>query len=412
MAFSVETNIASLNTQRNLQGNANSLAVSLQRLSTGTRINSAKDDAAGLQISNRLTSQINGLNIAAKNANDGISIAQTAEGALEQSTSTLQRMRDLALQSANGSNSSAERSALNAEVQELKKELDRIANTTTFGGRKLLDGSFGTATFQVGSAANETISASIGEMSTQALDGKVFKHAFKFSDLGLDLGEETALKNVSWNPGRPHRPAEGDYLIDNPNYDPNDSSFGPEQIINPDYISEILEVKAQGTYEVDLKVPLTINGNTFSFSLGSQSPTGRYLNQPGGSSAPDDLKVKDLAPTYRNSILSKLDEIFEKPDQILQEMATNINELNIGVGAFVEVVDDEYQLTLIADGSKDIPELKIQDTAIEMETIVQTAAEIDLTDDKLAQKCCDCYRSGHQQHRQSASPARCFTESL
>ena len=167
MALSVNTNVASLNTQRNLNSSSNALATSLQRLSTGSRINSAKDDAAGLQIANRLTSQINGMGVAVKNSNDGISMAQTAEGALEQSTNILQRMRDLSLQSANGSNSPEERKALNSEVNELKKELDRIANTTSFGGKKLLDGTFGTTTFQVGSAANETISVKLDEMSTK-----------------------------------------------------------------------------------------------------------------------------------------------------------------------------------------------------------------------------------------------------
>ncbi|MCY1269093.1 A-type flagellin [compost metagenome] len=170
MALTVNTNIASLNTQRNLNTSSRALDVSLQRLSTGSRINSAKDDAAGLQIANRLSSQINGLGVSVKNSNDGISMAQTAEGALQQSTSILQRMRDLALQSANGSNSAEERKALNSEVTELKKELDRISNTTSFGGKKLLDGTFGTTTFQVGSAANETISVKIDEMSTSSLE--------------------------------------------------------------------------------------------------------------------------------------------------------------------------------------------------------------------------------------------------
>ena len=169
MALTVNTNIASLNTQRNLSNSANSLQSTMQRLSTGSRINSAKDDAAGLQISNRLGSQISGLNVAVKNSNDGISMAQTAEGALQQSTNILQRMRDLSLQAANGSNSESERSALNDEVTQLKKELNRISNTTTFGGRQLLDGSFGTTTFQVGSAANETISVKTNEMSTSSL---------------------------------------------------------------------------------------------------------------------------------------------------------------------------------------------------------------------------------------------------
>lgn len=175
MALSVNTNVASLNTQRNLNNSSNALGTSLQRLSTGSRINSAKDDAAGLQIANRLTSQINGMGVAVKNSNDGISMAQTAEGALEQSTTILQRMRDLALQSANGSNSPEERQALNQEVSELKKELDRIANTTSFGGKKLLDGSFGTTTFQVGAAANETISVKLDEMSTKAMEAKLSK---------------------------------------------------------------------------------------------------------------------------------------------------------------------------------------------------------------------------------------------
>ena len=175
MALTVDTNIASLNTQRNLNSSSNALSTSLERLSTCSRINSAKDDAAGLQISNRLTSQINGLGVAVKNANDGISLAQTAEGALQQSTNILQRMRDLSLQSANGSNSTSERDALNSEVTQLKKELDRISNTTTFGGRKLLDGDFGVASFQVGSAANEIISVGIAEMSSKSLSSNYYE---------------------------------------------------------------------------------------------------------------------------------------------------------------------------------------------------------------------------------------------
>ena len=169
MALTVNTNVASLNAQRNLGSTSNALATSLQRLSTGSRINSAKDDAAGLQISNRLTSQINGLGVAVKNANDGISIAQTAEGALQQSTDILQRMRDLSLQSANGSNSASERKALNDEVNQLKSELTRIAETTTFGGRNILDGSFGSTAFQVGSQANQTISVTLTDASSDRL---------------------------------------------------------------------------------------------------------------------------------------------------------------------------------------------------------------------------------------------------
>lgn len=169
MALTVNTNIASLNTQRNLQSSSNALTTSMQRLSTGSRINSAKDDAAGLQISNRLTSQVNGLGVAVRNANDGISLAQTAEGALQQSTNILQRMRDLSLQSANGSNSTSERAALSQEVSQLKDELNRIADTTTFGGQKLLSGEFGTKQFQVGSNANETIAVTVNGASANSI---------------------------------------------------------------------------------------------------------------------------------------------------------------------------------------------------------------------------------------------------
>ncbi|MBX7272439.1 flagellin [Stutzerimonas chloritidismutans] len=168
MALTVNTNIPSLNTQRNLNGSSNALATSMQRLSTGSRINGAKDDAAGLQISNRMTSQINGLNVAVRNANDGISIAQTAEGSLQQTTNILQRMRDLALQSANGGNGDNERKALNDEVVQLKSELDRIASTTRFGSKSLFDGSFA-ENVQVGANANETISVAIGSFRTTDL---------------------------------------------------------------------------------------------------------------------------------------------------------------------------------------------------------------------------------------------------
>tara|TARA_R110000764_G_scaffold112134_5_gene198956 strand:+ start:1999 stop:3525 length:1527 start_codon:yes stop_codon:yes gene_type:complete len=168
MALTVNTNVASLNAQRNLGSSSSSLQTSLERLSSGSRINSAKDDAAGLQISNRLTSQINGLGVAVKNANDGISLAQTAEGALQESTNILQRMRDLALQSANGGNGDSERKALNDEVVQLKNELDRISTTTKFGSKSLFDGGF-SENIQVGAQANETISVKIDSFRTTDL---------------------------------------------------------------------------------------------------------------------------------------------------------------------------------------------------------------------------------------------------
>jgi flagellin len=171
MALSVNTNITSLGVQKNLNKASDALSTSMSRLSSGLKINSAKDDAAGLQISNRLTSQINGLNVAVKNANDGISIAQTAEGAMQASTNILQRMRELALQSANGSNSDGDRDSLQQEFGALSGELTRISSTTTFGGRNLLDGSFSSTSFQVGANSNESISFGMRSVSASDLKG-------------------------------------------------------------------------------------------------------------------------------------------------------------------------------------------------------------------------------------------------
>ncbi|ORL49089.1 flagellin [Pseudomonas putida] len=171
MALTVNTNITSLGVQKNLTRASDALGTSMSRLSSGLKINSAKDDAAGLQISNRLTSQIKGLSVAVKNANDGISIAQTAEGAMQETTSILQRMRELALQSANGSNSDEDRTSLQQEFTALTGELNRISSTTTFGGRNLLDGSFSNTSFQVGASANETISFGMGNVSATGLKG-------------------------------------------------------------------------------------------------------------------------------------------------------------------------------------------------------------------------------------------------
>ena len=166
MAASINTNVASLTAQRNLGVSQGSLNTSIQRLSSGLRINSAKDDAAGMAISERFTSQIRGLNQAARNANDGISLAQTAEGAMKAAGDMLQRVRELAVQSANASNSASDRQALQQEVSQLVAELDRVAQTTEFNGQKLLDGTFGTSQFQVGANANQTIVAATANLRT------------------------------------------------------------------------------------------------------------------------------------------------------------------------------------------------------------------------------------------------------
>jgi flagellin len=170
MAMFINTNTSSLNAQRNLMNTSKSLDTSYTRLASGLRINSAKDDAAGLQISNRLTSQINGLDQGNRNANDGISLAQTAEGAMDEVTGMLQRMRTLAQQSANGSNSAKDREALQKEVDQLGSEINRISKDTTFAGTKLLDGSF-SGDFQVGADANQIIGFSLNQTGGFSISG-------------------------------------------------------------------------------------------------------------------------------------------------------------------------------------------------------------------------------------------------
>ncbi|EPF9728243.1 flagellin [Vibrio fluvialis] len=170
MAITVNTNVSALVAQRHLNTATDLLNQSLERLSSGKRINSAKDDAAGLQISNRLESQMRGLDVAVRNANDGISIMQTAEGAMQETTNLLQRMRDLSLQSANGSNSKAERVALQEEMGALNDEMNRIAETTSFGGRKLLNGSFGQTSFQIGASSGEAVQVSLKNMRSDDLN--------------------------------------------------------------------------------------------------------------------------------------------------------------------------------------------------------------------------------------------------
>ncbi|MEO0616551.1 MAG: flagellin [Pseudomonadota bacterium] len=200
MAQSINTNVASLNAQRNLNRSQSLLTTSLERLSTGLRINSAKDDAAGLAISERFTTQIRGLNQAVRNASDGISLAQTAESALGELTNNLQRIRELAVQSANSTNSASDRQALDEEVQQRLAEVDRIASQTSFNGLKVLDGTFGNAAFQVGANVGEKINVSlntgvrtgqIGQIATAT--GTVTTAALADAELTIQVGSADAV---------------------------------------------------------------------------------------------------------------------------------------------------------------------------------------------------------------------------
>jgi flagellin len=197
MPQTINTNIVSLNAQRNLNSSQSSLATSMQRLSSGLRVNSAKDDAAGLAIAERMNTQVRGLNVAARNANDGISLAQTAEGALGKVSDMLQRMRELAVQSANATNSATDRVALNNEVVQLKAEIDRVATSTTFNSTKLLDGSFSTAVFQVGANSGDTITvAGITNAQLSAL-GSVTSATFSSAPVTTTLTDTTAVATGS-----------------------------------------------------------------------------------------------------------------------------------------------------------------------------------------------------------------------
>ena len=199
MSSSINTNINSLTAQRNLGASGSALATSIQRLSSGLRINSSKDDAAGLAISDRFTSQIRGLNQATRNANDGISLAQTTEGALKASTDILQRVRELAVQSANASNSAGDRQALQNEVGQLVAELDRISLTSEFNGQKILDGTFGTAQFQVGANANQTIVAATANLRTTVYGNNQIQAAGGAATLAAAGANSTTAGTVAIN---------------------------------------------------------------------------------------------------------------------------------------------------------------------------------------------------------------------
>ncbi|GAB6145287.1 flagellin [Desulfocicer niacini] len=198
MALTINSNITSLNAQRNLNNTTNSLTKSMERLSSGLRINSAKDDAAGLSIANRMTSQVRGLDQAARNANDGISMAQTAEGAMQEVSSNLQRIRELAVQAASDSNSATDRAALNDEVTQLVAEINRVAETTTFNGTSLLDGSFGSKNIQVGANNGETISISMVSVKADSL-GVGSNSSYTTSVSGAAVTDELAAGDLTIN---------------------------------------------------------------------------------------------------------------------------------------------------------------------------------------------------------------------
>lgn len=288
----INTNVASLNSQRNLNTSQNALSTSLQRLSSGLRINSAKDDAAGLAISERFTSQIRGLDQARRNANDGISLSQTAEGALQSSGDILQRIRELAVQSSNATNSASDRQALQAEVGQLTSELDRIAKTTEFNGSKLLDGSFGTATFQVGANAGQSISTTTANFSTSQygnyrIGSKVATDAGAKGDLTTG---STANALASSAAATNSRVAGGDITIS--------GATGAAKVTVAQYasakkvaeqingITDTTGVKASAKTEIDVKA-MAVN-TSFKFDVKSDNATAVTVSFTTGTAVDKD----------------------------------------------------------------------------------------------------------------------------
>mgnify|MGYP005847760821 CR=1 FL=1 len=295
MAQVINTNVASLNAQRNLNQSQASLNTSLERLSSGLRINSAKDDAAGLAISERFTSQIKGLDQAVRNANDGISLAQTAEGALQETGNILQRMRELSVQSANSTNSASDRDALQAEVNQLQQEMSRIANTTTFNGLNILDGTFTEQQFQVGANANETINVSIGgarasdlgNFNVDSVNATVNNGTGSASVAATDLSAETNTIG-----GQSLKITTGDGTSESVGVNAGDSAAQVAAAVNAK--SGTTGVTAEATNEATLS-GLSADGQvdfTLSSSGGGSANISAFVTQTDLTALADDINAK------------------------------------------------------------------------------------------------------------------------
>ena len=337
MASTINTNIQSLTAQRNLASSQLSLSTSMQRLSSGLRINSAKDDAAGLAISERFTSQIRGVNQATRNANDGISLSQVAEGALGSAASILQRVRELAVQSANATNSTSDRAALNAEVGQLTSELDRIARTTQFNGQNLLDGSFTSATFQVGANANQTIIATTSNFSTTKYGNNRIGSVFAQSTGGpgdLVLGTATAGTNPSTA------------------IQSNASAIGQDTLnITGSNISVPVAITAGDSAKT---VAASINAQTGSTGVTASAHTSVDLDaftQPGGYSL--SVVSNNKAPAPPVTVAFNVGSTLNSPDG-LAAAVTAFNDKTSQTGITAKLNTTGTGVTLTNDSGEDI----------------------------------------------------------
>ncbi|WP_144395166.1 flagellin [Pleionea sediminis] len=317
----LQTNVSSLNSQRNLTSVNENLRVTFQRLSSGFRINSAKDDAAGLQISNGLTAQINGLGVASRNANDGISLAQVAEGALQETTNILQRIRDLAIQSANGSNGSSERAALQQEVAQLKSEVNRIAETTRFGSRVVLDGTFGTQTFQVGAQAFETITVNTGDSRATSIGSHQINAGAASSGNIAQVGAGVAVTTTTTN-----------------------STLAETLTITGALGSSTVDIAANASMD---DVVIGINALTDNTGVSASARTNVKLDNLSTAGTVSVQLVSNNADPI--SVAASIDDPGD-----LTPLAESINRVTAQTGVYAQVSDDRSEIILTNETGEDI----------------------------------------------------------
>jgi len=363
MALVINTNIMSLNAQRNVSNTNMQLATSLQRLSTGLRINSAKDDAAGMGIVDRMTTQIRGLNQAMRNANDAISLSQTAEGAMQESSNILQRIRELSVQSANDSNSSADRANLQKEVTQLTSELNRIASTTTFNGNNILDGTFAAQQFQVGSNANETIQVSIGNLSATTMG------AYQTTSI-LNVGAISATTDVDLNNVVGDTVTIAGIASTDVTYANNASANEIAQGIES--VKGNTGVTASATTSIDLRYAGgVVLGETVSFDLSTVNGAGTAQGQTITisytlTSTTDYSGLRDAinAESVRTGVTAELNTA------AASLTLKNSEGQNIAIGAVSNGTDDDNVLLVGATAAAFVTSATLQNDAI-------TAANLD-----------------------------------
>ena len=306
MALVINSNIMSLNAQNQVTKSQNELNTAMERLASGKRVNSAADDAAGLAIASRMTSQIRGLDMAVRNANDGQALIQTAEGALDETTNILQRIRELSVQSANGTYDSGNRQTMNAEVKQLQEELTRIADTTSFNGQKLLDGSLGELVLQVGSEANQTITAQIGKLDAKGLGGEAAGDV-----VGADPGAAltTGLKALTGT-------ATASMLINNQNVGNLSGAANLQEALN------------------------TINGNISGVEVSAFTELTAANEGTGIIRGGDRLRIDLVGPGAENNTLEITDT------GSMEELVAKINEQ--GAGMISASLDENNRLSLVS----------------------------------------------------------------